>query len=496
VSAANTSAWIFLRNVVAPIGLAFLITVGAVAGFVMLSINQTDKASLTRQSTLLQLALSDRVLDATNGQLDLAVWDESIIAYEDGDIGWFTENFGTEGFEYYAQNRVYVLNPDLTPFFAMRDGGVLPADSFASVQPVVAPLIKRLATEDNQSALAAYKAENRHVPPVVTDIGLVDGRPAIISVAPLVSDSLDLNAPPGMEPIYIAITILDATIAKELADRYLLQGVRFDNNGIAAFPEAAIALDNSNGEPAVWLKWLPDRPGERILSDSLPALILVLLVAVIIIGLLMRNLLHAGDQLHAERADAQHRALHDPLTGLGNRALFRSRLDEAFRTMQHTAPCVALLALDLDRFKQVNDSYGHDAGDELLRQVSSRINTVLRPSDTLVRLGGDEFAIVQTGITSANDASALANRVLSAVRAPYHIDDNVVEIGVSIGIVTAPDRARTENELVKRADDALYQAKAGGRNRYCFYGESKADRDTPHQLQNRAEVAMVKRGVA
>lgn len=496
MSAPKISTWRYLRNVVGPIALAFLVTVGAVAGFVLLSIDHTDDAMLTRQSTLLQLALHDRVLEAGYAQTDLAAWDEALIAYQDGDTEWFAEEFGTEGFDYYHQSRIYVLDSDLTPFFAMRDGGEIAPTSFAAIQPLISPLIQALRTEERQAALSAYKAGNREAPPVQTDIGLVDGQPAILSVAPLVAEDHNLNAAPGMEPLYVAVTMLDATVANDLADRYLLSGVRFDDDGTLAIHEAAIALNNAQGEPAVWLKWLPDRPGESILSDTLPALGAALLVLTLIIGLLLRNLLSASDQLHAERADAQHRALHDPLTGLGNRALFRDRLDSAFRTMEHTAPCLALLALDLDRFKQVNDNYGHEAGDELLRQVASRIITVLRPTDTLVRLGGDEFAILQTGITSAEDATGLANRILSAVRAPYHLGDNVAEIGVSIGIVTAPDHARSENELVTRADDALYRAKAGGRNRYCVHAGDRAAEDTPQRLQDRVGDAMIARGAA
>jgi diguanylate cyclase (GGDEF)-like protein len=126
------------------------------------------------------------------------------------------------------------------------------------------------------------------------------------------------------------------------------------------------------------------------------------------------------------------------------------------------------LALDLDRFKEVNDTLGHEAGDELLRQVAGRINSMLRPSDTLVRLGGDEFAIVQADITTHADATGLAQRVIDALQAPFHLSGNSTQIGVSIGIVTAPDLAQTEAELIARADDALYSAKAGGRNRFCL----------------------------
>ncbi|QQR37429.1 GGDEF domain-containing protein [Devosia oryziradicis] len=193
-----------------------------------------------------------------------------------------------------------------------------------------------------------------------------------------------------------------------------------------------------------------------------------LVVTGAIILVLMRNLQRASTQLQSERAEAQHRALHDPLTGLGNRSLFRDRLDTAMRNLPRGEPRLALLALDLDRFKQVNDTLGHEAGDELLRQASARITTTLQPADTLARLGGDEFAIIQPGITTHDDAARLAQRVIDALQPPFHISGQTIQIGVSVGIATAPDLARTDADLVARADDALYQAKAGGRNRYCL----------------------------
>lgn len=492
----TTSLPSFSRIVAAPVFLIFAVTLALVAGFVHLSLKQSDAGALEHQSALLQLALDNRIHQSTRGQLDLSVWDESLLAHAGGDTDWFGEHFGADGYSYYAQHQVYILNPDLTPFFAMQNGGAIPASSFETMRSQLMPFIERIFAVDNQAGIAAYKADNRNNPPVITDIALVDGRPAIISVSPLVSDSLDLNADPGMDPIYISVTMLDATVAKELTDQYLLHGARFDTDATAKASEVALALNNAAGEPTVWFKWLPDRPGERLLNDTLPALGLGFIVLVAIVALLLRNLHKVGRQLYAERTDAQHRALHDPLTGLGNRALFREQLEQTFHNMPRSVPSIAMLALDLDRFKQVNDAFGHEAGDELLRQVSARITAILRPTDTLVRLGGDEFAIIQTAIADKSDPAALANRVISAIRSPFHLGDNIAEVGVSIGIETAPDNALTPDELVSRADDALYRAKAGGRNRYCFYTQNAPVDKTNAALERRVHQAMHHRGAA
>jgi diguanylate cyclase (GGDEF)-like protein len=157
-------------------------------------------------------------------------------------------------------------------------------------------------------------------------------------------------------------------------------------------------------------------------------------------------------------------ALHDALTGLPNRTLFRDRLDQAIAHARRVRTGFAVLACDLDRFKAVNDSLGHPAGDALLRIVAERMRAVLRPYDTIARLGGDEFAIVLTYLDDAREAGCLAERLIAAVSEPIDLDGQSVEVGVSIGLTVAAEPDCDPDELFKRADIALYEAKAAGRN--------------------------------
>ncbi|MCJ2085151.1 EAL domain-containing protein [Methylobacterium sp. E-005] len=165
----------------------------------------------------------------------------------------------------------------------------------------------------------------------------------------------------------------------------------------------------------------------------------------------------------------RHMALHDTLTGLPNRALFRDRLDQAIAHAAHTHSPFAVLTCDLDRFKAINDSLGHPAGDVLLRVVAERMQSVLRPYDTVARLGGDEFAIVLTYLDEQPAASSLAERLIAAVGEPIILDGQAVEVGVSVGITVALENDGDADELFKRADMALYEAKAGGRNTYRIF---------------------------
>lgn len=151
-------------------------------------------------------------------------------------------------------------------------------------------------------------------------------------------------------------------------------------------------------------------------------------------------------------------AAHDMLTGLPNRAIFGDRLNQAIALGRRNGHPVAVLCLDLDRFKEVNDTLGHAAGDTLLRQVAARLSACLRESDTLARLGGDEFAIIQPQAEQPRDAEALARRVIAAIEPPVDLDGQQVSVGVSIGIaLTDPGRATDPQRLMMEADLALYQ---------------------------------------
>ena len=163
-----------------------------------------------------------------------------------------------------------------------------------------------------------------------------------------------------------------------------------------------------------------------------------------------------------------HMARHDALTGLANRVLFREKLDQAL-ALARRGQGFALLCLDLDRFKQVNDALGHPVGDALLQAVSDRVRAELREVDMLARLGGDEFAIIQNNAGTPAAATALATRIVETLCAPFQLQGHEVKIGTSIGIALAPHDSEDADTLFKCADMALYEAKAGGRNRWDFF---------------------------
>ena len=167
-------------------------------------------------------------------------------------------------------------------------------------------------------------------------------------------------------------------------------------------------------------------------------------------------------------AKIAHMARHDALTNLSNRVLLNECLDHALEGIKRSEK-VALHLIDLDRFKAVNDTLGHPAGDRLLQMVADRLRALARETDTIARMGGDEFAIVQVNVAQPAQAESLAQRVIEAVCKPYDIDGHQAVIGVSVGIALGPDDGDTPEQLVRNADLGLYRAKNEGRGTLCFF---------------------------
>ncbi len=172
----------------------------------------------------------------------------------------------------------------------------------------------------------------------------------------------------------------------------------------------------------------------------------------------------------------RYQAHHDPLTGLPNRASLRYRIDEAVARADREDSALAVLFLDLDRFKQVNDRMGHAVGDRLLRDVAGRLQGLLRHEDTVGRLGGDEFLILLEGLPAPHFAGQVAEKVVAALVRPFRLNDEPVEIGASVGIAIYPDHALDADALINHADAAMYNAKASGRNTFRYFDQRP---DTP-----------------
>ena len=456
--------WKFSIAVLLPVIAAVLLTVGLAAGFFMWAARQSDSHSLERQQALAVKMIETTKSDFATTQTDVALRYDVVAGVMDRkpDLDVLDDYLGTDEYDFYAHDRVYVLGPDLKAVYASRQGDKADTESYDADRYVVDPLARRLLDPAMQNRISDYQKGDTDDPPQVTDYAVLDGKLALVSVLPIVSDWEDQEQRLGHFYFHVAIQYVGAQAAKDVMDMSMLEGVRFETSPEAGPDQAIMPVSNSAGRFVAWLKWTPDRPGAALLSETLPASLGLLGVVGAVIALLLFGLARSTRALEKARAEALHRATHDPLTGLANRALFTERLERSPLPL-------TLLALDLDRFKQVNDSLGHEAGDELLRQVATRLSTLVRGDDLVARLGGDEFMVLLSGPLPAGRAQALAASIVSALAVPFSLGVDTASIGVSVGIATAMTDERTE--LVSRADFALYDAKESGRNTFRVFDE-------------------------
>jgi diguanylate cyclase (GGDEF)-like protein len=241
----------------------------------------------------------------------------------------------------------------------------------------------------------------------------------------------------------------DAAAARRLADDFVLNGARFADVANALPDEVALAVPGSDAE----LLWTPRRMGTELAQHLAPIRLLASVFFLGGIAIVLNRLYRLTRVLEARRRQAQEMASRDALTGLFNRLGFDQRLGQ-------TPHGPALLYLDLDGFKHVNDSFGHGAGDDLLRIVADRLKALAREGDCVARIGGDEFAFLRSPPTSRAELAELAADIGVALSEPVRLGATQIQIGASIGIAMGSEHGDERTRLVAAADAALYRAKA------------------------------------
>jgi diguanylate cyclase len=271
--------------------------------------------------------------------------------------------------------------------------------------------------------------------------------------------------------LIIGVRHLNTLALRDIGERYGLKDLGFRLSAPSA-NHAALPVYGSTGGSVGALVWEPMRPG----SQLLPQLVAVAIAAVSLIAaafaMLYRRLRRLALEFAKEEEAQVKLATLDHLTGLLNRRSFNQRMAEEIARCERNGLGFALHLIDLDRFKEVNDTLGHQAGDAVLRTAAACIVDAARSTDIVARLGGDEFAVLQIETATTLEAGVLATRIRDALRKPIAVGGAVVEIGCSIGITLAPIEGRDAEGLFALADSALYEAKNDGRNRHRFFESS------------------------
>jgi diguanylate cyclase (GGDEF)-like protein len=462
----------------------FALALGII-GLLHWSTSTVDTLSRERQHRLLAQVLAQSEEQIAHDQESVTVWDDAIHQLRKPvlDPVWLDNNLGVWLHEFYGHDCAFVLSSADRPVYAMVEGERGSPRDFGQVTDEVLPLVEELRRKLRDPAVDAVSVD--HLTTGVSDLLVVEGRPSIVSVKPIVSDTGEIEQVPGTEFVHVTIRHLDGNFAAGIRNDYGFKGARFIPVSALVPGESAQPLHARDGRLVGYLAWQPFEPGSEVFERFAPVLLAAAVLLAAIVFFLMRRIASRTLELHQSNAVVQHLAFHDVLTGLPNRALFEDRLDHALTVFRRQAEHrVALLYLDLDRFKLVNDTLGHAAGDELIRQFAGRLTSAIRAGDTAARLGGDEFAIIQTDIVRVEDVEELCARIVNAAAEPFLIGGSQVHGGVSVGVAIAGKDGLDAVELARRADIALYEAKAAGRGRYKLFNTKM---DEPIRARRNAE---------
>ncbi|MCB2013524.1 MAG: EAL domain-containing protein [Sphingobium sp.] len=443
---------------------AILLVVG---GF--LTAQTFDELARKREQTLISNGISGKIVEVYRSLVPQVVWDEALDELQSRDAEWANNNVGqflyeTSGFAY-----SFVLDHENRLFFAAKDGVNRSTDIY---QPFARPMhnaITLVRAKEWARIKGKESAASLKNPIQAHNIVKIDGAVYIVVASLVQPDFGTVKQRYDRAPVVVAAAPIDPKFLSNFGQRYLqpdmqLRQVQMDDiSGLAQ-----VDINDDRGQYVATITWSPGKPGTMLIKKLiLPVLGVIALFFAVMIAFYRRSW-RAAQALIASEARASHLAYHDPLTGLPNRVLFFDRLGVALDQVRRNGAPVAIHCLDLDRFKEVNDTFGHQMGDELICAAARRIADVCRRSDTFARLSGDEFAIVQLDATP-RAAARLAERIVEAMQQPMELSGGRVHVSCSLGVNLVSEGKVSAAEAHRHADLALYRAKHNGRAQYCFF---------------------------
>lgn len=432
------------------------------------SATQSDAYSRAQEVHFVRAQLERRVAWITKNQQTVTIWTEAqkMIAGA-RDPEWFDGNLGVWLYNTYDFDRVFLLDEADMPIYSMIGGRRVDPAAYEESRNRIGPLVAELRDLRRGSLSIG--------PPLLylRRLALIDGLPAVISISPILDTDGHSLGQPGAEPVHIAIRRLGDDFLADMGRELLLGPPRLSFSSAVSEGEAVIPVDRSNPKLG-FIIWRVQRPGAETLKGLWPTLAAAGILIAMLGAYLVMLICRAADRVIDTRERLDQLARHDALTGLANRFAFEAALAARCALAGPGKPRFALLYLDLDRFKEVNDRFGHPTGDELLHAVARRIEREVGTSDIAARLGGDEFGILVPKVGSEVHLESLCRRIVAALATPFDIAGQRIEVGVSIGLALSNGGFEPAQSIIRRADKALYCQKRAGRNGYCWGADESA----------------------
>lgn len=441
------------------VGLCF----GSILALLYFTTSSQDKMEAARETRALSAGLDTGIEMVRRDLQDYAMWDDAVrhIARR-FDADWIDDNVTaylgrTQGYDH-----VFIVAPDNSTPYAFSKGQVTQADAGATLGPAFMQSIDAVRRMDTgkSPSISGFTQQGNHL--------------YIYSIAAVVPLTPKVTLPPGEKFVMAIASRIDAAFLEKLRTAHQLRTLTIRAD------DGVIPLTDFRGRTLAYLDITMRTPGTQLRDQILPGLVIILIVSVLVAASVVRQGGHAMNALRASQAHAIHHANHDPLTTLPNRRVLLERIRERL----DQGRSVSLIYMDLDGFKEVNDLYGHRAGDDLLRAATALITKTAGTDALIARMGGDEFAVLTADKRDENPI-LLAQRIIEGFRTTFSIGGANVLVGISIGVVTTPSHCALDvDELMRRADVAMYSAKSRGKNRWDHYAASM---DSGHEIRKRLE---------
>jgi diguanylate cyclase (GGDEF)-like protein len=471
---ASTGRYHARRGVMIPIGVIVAVAIICVVVAVLGSAQRADEMAIATERQLFTRALhnhGERMLR----EVDAVANSET--AYRkirlSFDIEWVQVYVGQRLQSYFDHHFIFVADSSDRFVYATLGHRRVDPNWFNSVRNDLMPALDQLRGRGhgvtNNTLAGADPAPAVPQSQRITKLQTFLGRPAILAaVAIASSDDLTRDAA-EKAPVVMSVKLIDSDVLAEIASHLQLRNLRQVGVEPITPGDYVFKLTDPQGQQVATFAWTPKRPGAEIVSSVIPFIAVAVAGFALLAALVLGHMRRTAATIASGESRLRHLALHDALCGLPNRIYFGEHLESVIAEVHKGSPPAAVLYIDLDHFKDVNDTLGHPIGDELIRAVTQRLTHTVRDKDLVARIGGDEFAVITVGGSDHPTLLTIANRLISAICAPYTIANQTIVIGASIGIAVINEKIAGAADVMRHADMALYRAKNEGRNRACIY---------------------------
>jgi len=464
-------------SVVVPIGVIVAVAIVCIIVAVLSSAQRADEVAVQHERDLFARALDslgERILREADSVATAPAATSNIRDKFDPD--WVDARVGRWLDTYFDHDCILVFDGSDEPIYARADGGLAGPAWLAKAWPEIKPTLDYMRGRVTTLRGAISIDNNKPGPSTIhthaVEIRKFMGRPAVLAaVAVGTVDDVSL-AFDAKTPILLSVETIDGGVLMAIASQLRLANLREINDEPVPPGDFVYELVDQSNNPIARYAWTPKQPGAEIVHSVVPFIAVALAGFALLAAFVLRYMRRTAAAIAVGESRLRHLAMHDPLCGLPNRIFFSERLEQVIQEVRLGSSPSALFYIDLDHFKDVNDTLGHHVGDELIRNVTLRLSHTLRGDDLVARLGGDEFAVISSIGDDHGKMMSLAQRLIAAICAPYSITGHNIVIGASIGIAVIDRTCAGAADIMRYADMALYRAKNEGRNRACIYDEA------------------------